>query len=186
MERRWGYFEVKPGGMIVEFEEQLDGKPLFTLPDTKSKVLRSPEHVCVVVEDIEKASKLLSSIWGLGPWQVMDYIPSRHEVTVGPFPMSLRWALAKLETIVLELIQPLTGNTFWAKFLEEHGEGLHHIAFSMPDYDEMVTKLEKQGSQVVFASSLRGKRLCCIQTKPGGLMLEFVKVGIHKDYYKKL
>jgi catechol 2,3-dioxygenase-like lactoylglutathione lyase family enzyme len=185
-ERRWGYFHLSPGGLIVEFEEHLDVKPLFSLPENTKVTLPPLEHVCVVVEDIEKTSKFLSSIWGLGPWEIMDYVPTREEITVGPFPMSLKWTLARLGPIVLELIQPVTGRTVWAEFLEANGEGLHHLAFSMPNYDEMVAGVQKHGGKMVFANVLHGKRSCYLETSPGGLIVEFADQGIHTDYYKKL
>ena len=184
--RRWGYFYTSPGGLIIEFEEQLDGKPIFNPPENTTATLPPPEHVCVAVKDIEKTSQFLYSTFGLGPWEIMDYNPSRDEITVGEFPMSLRWALAKLGPLVLELIQPVMGRTVWAEFIRTKGEGLHHIAFSMSNYDETVARAQAHGGKMVFANILHGKRSCYLDTKPGGLILEFADQGIHTDYYKKL
>ena len=49
----------------------------------------------------------------------------------------------------LELIQPNEAPSTWRNFLEEHGEGMHHIAFQVKDSAARVADAEKQGLKLV-------------------------------------
>ena len=44
------------------------------------------------------------------------------------------WRFFDLENIQLELIQPNGVKSTWQDFLDEHGEGIHHIAFPVKEY----------------------------------------------------
>ena len=41
----------------------------------------------------------------------------------------LQVCFAEANGIIWELMQPVSGKTIMAEFLEQHGEGIHHIAF---------------------------------------------------------
>ena len=56
-----------------------------------------------------------------------------------------RLAFTEIGPIELELIQPLEGDSVWADFLEEHGEGIQHIRFNVPELEPVLEYLEKQG-----------------------------------------
>jgi 4-hydroxyphenylpyruvate dioxygenase-like putative hemolysin len=51
--------------------------------------------------------------------------------------------------VSLELIEPLGGPSTWKDFLDEKGEGVHHIAFMVEGTDEVVARLETQGVSLV-------------------------------------
>ena len=140
--------------------------------------LPSPNHIGVVVKDVDKTSKFLSSMWGLGPWHTLDYKARKDDMIVGE-PFRLKIAFAKLGSTVLELLQPVEGNSIWAQALETEGEGIHHIAFSVSNWDEMVSKLQDEGSKMlvcarVVGGTYDGKRWCYFDTKPGGIIVEFM------------
>jgi len=42
---------------------------------------------------------------------------------------NLQVCFAEANGIIWELMQPVSGKTIMAEFLEQHGEGIHHIAF---------------------------------------------------------
>ncbi len=133
-----------------------------------------PDHIGVVVKDADKTAEFLSSVWGFGPWQLIDYTPRKEDVIVGaPFTLKIRFT--KLRTTILELIQPIEGESVWAKALETHGEGIQHIAFSIRNWDEMVSKFQQQGAEMVAAAfTPDGKRWCYMDTKPGGIVFELM------------
>jgi hypothetical protein len=56
-----------------------------------------------------------------------------------------------------ELLQPLEGPSIYRDWLETHGEGLHHVAVMLHDFDES-TQL-KQKFADVGASVLMGGRI---------------------------
>ncbi len=46
------------------------------------------------------------------------------------------------EHIQIELIQPNGVKSTWQDFLDEHGEGIHHIAFNVKNTDEKIRAME--------------------------------------------
>jgi catechol 2,3-dioxygenase-like lactoylglutathione lyase family enzyme len=53
----------------------------------------------------------------------------------GQFDQKLGWH--RHGTITWEWITPLAGPTVYQDFLDEHGEGFHHLAFDVADIDEV-------------------------------------------------
>ena len=49
----------------------------------------------------------------------------------------------------LELIQPNDAPSTWRNFLNEHGEGMHHIAFQVRDSAGQVAKAEAAGLKLI-------------------------------------
>jgi methylmalonyl-CoA/ethylmalonyl-CoA epimerase len=48
----------------------------------------------------------------------------------------------------IELLEPL-GDGFLSRFLERHGEGLHHITFKTDDIREAIAEVERRGYELV-------------------------------------
>lgn len=51
--------------------------------------------------------------------------------------------------VQLELIEPNEYPSTWREFLDEHGEGMHHIAFGVKDMDSVIKKCEDEGMTLV-------------------------------------
>lgn len=47
--------------------------------------------------------------------------------------------------IQIELISPVSGDSPYATFLRERGEGLHHLAFVVASIDKQINKLDQAG-----------------------------------------
>jgi len=139
--------------------------------DSSKTALPAPGHLGVVVEDLDKAKEFLSRVLGLGPWQVIDFAPTKDELFIGE-PFRLRIAVAELAPLALELVQPLEGKSIWSEFLKSKGEGLHHIAFTVPNWDEMVQIMEQAGIRMAAGGTINGKRWCYFETSPGGIIIE--------------
>jgi hypothetical protein len=137
----------------------------------------TPNHIGVVVENAEKTSKFLSSMCGLGSWSAFKYSPGKDDLILGE-PFGLNIAVAKWGATVIELLQPLTSGSVWSNFLETNGEGLHHLALTVTNYDDMVLGLKQQGASMLVSghapSQFNGRPWCYFDTKPGGLIIEFM------------
>ena len=153
--------------------------------DIGGMALSTPEHISVVVKDIDKTTEFLSSTFGLGPWLIVETSFLKDAMIVGE-PSRLKSALAKLGSVVLELLQPLEEGSLWGQFLKTKGEGLHHIAFTIPNWEEEVSKLSEQGSKIVWGVIYEGKRACYVETKSGGIIIEIGEQGIHDKLWKEL
>jgi hypothetical protein len=59
--------------------------------------------------------------------------------------------------VVVELLQPLEGDSIYKEWLEEHGEGLHHIAVMRPSPEQ--SDATKQRFADLGATVLMGGRI---------------------------
>lgn len=134
--------------------------------------LTNLSHVGIAVENAEKTAKLLSSIWNIGRPEIFDYEPKPHEMIAGE-PFSVRLVFIKFGPLTIELLEPLDDKSIWSKFIAEKGEGIHHIALGVSNYDEMVERLQAQGHSLLVAAAFNGCRWCYFDTAPGGTVVEF-------------
>lgn len=120
-----------------------DIKPAMDVSD------KSIIQIGFVVNDAVKMAKRYSEIFGIGPWnfiegKVRDCI--LHGKTLRNIDCGLRLAMADLGRIQLELIQPMYGPSTHMSFLQEQGEGIHHISFgAVEGHDQIISGLTARG-----------------------------------------
>ncbi len=141
--------------------------------------LTNISHLGVAVEDAAKTVGFLSSVWDIGTPEIADYEAKPEEMIFGQ-PFKVRLVFIKFGTHTIELLQPLDDKSIWSKFIKEKGEGIHHIAYGVSNYDEMVSLFQKQGHKLLVAAVFQGCRWCYFDTRPGGMVIEF------REEYKKL
>jgi methylmalonyl-CoA/ethylmalonyl-CoA epimerase len=134
--------------------------------------LTNLSHVGIAVKDAEATTKFLSSIWNIGDPHVSDYEPKKDELFVGE-PFKARLVQIKFGALNIELLQPLDNKSIWSTFIEEKGEGIHHIALGVSNYDEIVELFKKQGHPLLISAIFEGDRWCYFDTSPGGMVVEF-------------
>ncbi len=98
-------------------------------------MVRRIDHVSIAVGDLEKGKEFF--IKGLGG----------KELYCESYPaMGFRWTTIELGTsCFIELIDPVGSGGFLDKFLETHGEGLHHITVQVDDLQKTRRILEERG-----------------------------------------
>ena len=106
---------------------------------------RLPElfHIGWVVRDCAAAQEELSARLGAGPF-VSFGDESRFDQALvhgKPTPFALKVAFGALGGVLLELLEPLDDRSPHAEFLGERGEGLHHLAFLVTDFDEQLAAI---------------------------------------------
>lgn len=107
-------------------------------------------QIGVVVADLEQATRHLTEVFGIGPFRVIDWPPAGRDdiqkIYHGqPGNFTARMAFTELGPVELELIQPMTGDSIWKDFLEEHGGGIHHLRFNVDDIEPVQSYLAGQG-----------------------------------------
>ena len=104
-------------------------------------------QIGIIVKNLEEAVKQDETM-GIGPWEI-----SAMNNTIPPFD-DLKFDGKELETkgdiiktamitcfgLELELIEPVAPETAYYKWLEEHGPGIHHVAFDVRDDYETFLK----------------------------------------------
>jgi methylmalonyl-CoA/ethylmalonyl-CoA epimerase len=121
-----------------------DGK---TIPND-IVMLQDFHHICLLVRDVEKVAQNFSKAFGIGPFTATPYETPASKGTVHGKPQGykLKFANAKIGPISLELVEPIEGNSALTEFLEERGQGLHHLAYRCPPpLDEELAKWKKVG-----------------------------------------
>jgi methylmalonyl-CoA/ethylmalonyl-CoA epimerase len=111
-------------------------------------------HIGWVVRDCAAAQRELGARLGAGPF-VSAGNEARFDKTLvhgKPTPFSLRVAFGALGGVLLELLEPLDDRSPHAEFLASHGEGMHHLAFLVPDFDEQLAAV--RGSSGAGAAEL--------------------------------
>ncbi len=102
--------------------------------------LKSVDHIGMVVKDIEAAKAFCSSHLGLGPWEDWEI----------PGTGGLKGTLARLGGVGLQLLEPLSKESYHTDFLRTQGGGIHHYCVLVDDVDAATKELEENGGKVLF------------------------------------
>lgn len=76
----------------------------------------------------------------------------------------MKIALANMGSIQLELIQPLSASIY-TEFLNERGEGIHHIGCFVDNLNEAVAMVKKQGISVIQSGNFPGGGYAYLDTE---------------------
>ena len=68
----------------------------------------------------------------------------------------MRLALADIGNIQFELIEPKDDKSIYAEFLKEHGEGLHHVAFGVDNYEKAMGFFRGKGHSILQGGTWHG------------------------------
>jgi catechol 2,3-dioxygenase-like lactoylglutathione lyase family enzyme len=107
-----------------------------------------------VVRDIDKSKKIFSNFLGM---KIPENIHSGNfEITQteyrgkkAPLAGCLLAFFHVNENLTIELIEPNGHPSAWQEFLDENGEGIHHIAFNIKGMKENILSCEKFGMELI-------------------------------------
>ena len=132
-------------------------------------------QIGVVVEDIDRAIAFYQSTFGLGPFDVMEIGAPNVWDRGEEKSIKARLAFADLGGVQLELIQILEGDSFHLEFLREHGEGLHHLGFTVKDFQAKLEQAKALGFEVLQTGPL-GRFYAYLDTRRcGGIIVELIE-----------
>jgi methylmalonyl-CoA/ethylmalonyl-CoA epimerase len=101
----------------------------------------------VVVRNLEKVAKRFADIFGIR-WTLYDFKPARILLNgeTPADPPCLKIAIGNFGGRSLKLIEPVSGQSSYAQFLEKNGEGFYTIGLgTLLNHDEVVSALTKAG-----------------------------------------
>jgi methylmalonyl-CoA/ethylmalonyl-CoA epimerase len=78
----------------------------------------------------------------------------------------------------IELLEPLSSDSTIGKFLESHGEGIHHFAVEVNDIEAVLAELKRKGVTLIDDKpkpGAEGKKIAFVHPKSTkGVLLELV------------
>ena len=127
------------------------------------------DQIAFVVNDMEKAKAVMKTLFGAEPDRENQASTTRH-----------RMAFYHFANIELELILPDERTDTQKKFLEKHGQGIHHIRFDVSDYKKTTQDLASRGYPLLSETdSVRkeGVKVAFINTEPDlGAYIELINM----------
>ena len=117
-------------------------------------------QVCLVADDAEGMARRYCQIFGLEMPQV-HYLDAANAETRAVHKSSPTEATAKIITwqfgqVQFEIIEPINGPSAWKDFLDEHGNGIHHIAFRVQGSDAVAESFAQAGFGIVMQGRFSG------------------------------
>jgi len=138
-------------------------------------------QIGVVVKDVQKAANYYSSLLGVGPFTIYDFVPEMHVFNGEQTYAKVKMGKAMWNNMELELIQPLEGKSPHMDFLQQRGEGVQHFGFNVPNFDELYEKFTKEGFKPLLRSggyveTYKGDlKVCYFDTdKAVGILFEII------------
>src|SRR4029079_2735750 len=133
----------------------------------REPVFTGTMQVSIVVPDLDAAMRTYVEDYGIGPWDVYEFNPGNvsgmHEGGT-PVARSCTLALANVGGVQWELVEPLDGDSVYARFLAEHGPGVHHVGVGVGDYQATLDELGARGHEVLLGGTYNGVTFAYLST----------------------
>jgi methylmalonyl-CoA/ethylmalonyl-CoA epimerase len=96
------------------------------------------DHLGFAVRNIDEAVAFYTNTFDVQEWERID-IPERHTAV----------AVARIGGTLLELIAPTSEEAAFAKYLNERGPGMHHVAYAVDDIVASLAEVKARGAQLI-------------------------------------
>ncbi len=105
------------------------------------------EHLGIAVHSIEEALPYYEGVLGMKCYAVEEVADQK-----------VKTAFFKVgnSNTKIELLEPTSPDSTIAKFLETRGEGIHHIAFAVPDTEAALREVEAKDVRLIDQHPRRG------------------------------
>lgn len=127
--------------------------------------MRKVEHIGIAVEDLEKANDIYAQLLGVRPYK-NEEVESENVIT----------SFFKVGPNKVELLQATDDASDIAGFISKRGEGIHHLAFDVPDIKKEMERLKSLGFRLLSEEPKKGadnKLICFVHPKSAnGVLIE--------------
>jgi len=103
------------------------------------------EHIGIAVKSLQESLPLFERLLG-APCYATEEVADQKVKT----------AFFKVGQTKIELLEPTSSESSIAKFIEKRGEGIHHLAFAVPDLPASLAELRNAGTQLIDAQPRAG------------------------------
>ncbi len=124
------------------------------------------EHLGIAVKSLETAIPYYEQILGMKCYSIEEVKDQK-----------VRTAFFKVGQTKIELLEPTGPDSTIAKFIENKGEGIHHLAFAVADTAEALDELSAKGIRLIDSAPRAGAEGLSIgfahPKATGGVLTEF-------------
>ncbi len=103
------------------------------------------EHIGIAVKDINESNKLFAKLLNTEHYK-MEEVESEGVIT----------SFFKIGDVKIELLQATKPESAIHKFVENKGEGVHHIAFAVENVNEELERLKNEGFEAIHQQAKDG------------------------------
>ena len=96
------------------------------------------EHLGIAVKSIEACLPYYEEMLGMKCYNIEEVADQK-----------VKTAFFKVGQTKIELLEPTSEDSTIAKFIEKKGEGIHHIAFAVPDVQAALDEAESKGVKLI-------------------------------------
>ncbi len=129
--------------------------------------LEKVEEIAIAVEDADESADFFEDLFGLS-FEAEWEIPSDD----------MRVKSANLSGTQIQMLEPTSSGGVIAKFLENKGEGIHHICFKVKNLDDLVERLEDKDVTLIPEEPIEIGDVSYIFVHPKsahGVMIELIE-----------
>lgn len=108
-------------------------------------LLQQIDHLGIAVRSIDAALPYYEKVLGL-TCERIEEVPSQK----------VRTAFFDVGGVHLELLEPTAADSPIAKFLDDRGEGIHHIAFRSSDIEGQLAQAKGEGVRLIHETPIDG------------------------------
>lgn len=101
--------------------------------------IRRIDHIGIAVRDLKKAMETMTKIFGAELICIKDLTMSGNQAAA---------AYMKLGESIIVLDEASHPGGFLERFIEQRGEGLHHVGLEVENLDDFVKDLENKGIRI--------------------------------------
>ena len=114
------------------------------------------DHIAIAVNSVDEALNDYQSVLNIDQLE-FEVVPNEK----------VKVAMLELEDTRIELMEPTSHDSPIKKFLNERGEGIHHIAITADDIEKDVAKASAKGMKMLggLRSGSYGRRITFIHPK---------------------
>ena len=130
------------------------------IPGIAAEFLGNAVEIAIVTRDHKRT---MEGLWrlGIGPWRVYTFSPANtadQTYRGQPAAFTMKVCFAHHGALIWELIEPVSGPTIFAEFLDRHGEGIHHVAYDCNNvpFEQRIAEFARRGFRLVQSGSWVG------------------------------
>jgi catechol 2,3-dioxygenase-like lactoylglutathione lyase family enzyme len=134
--------------------------------------LGAPDQLGFVVRDLDAAIAAYAPMFG--EFTVMDTGEMEWDYRGRPEMSALRIGFCPTDTVEIELIQWVSGETPHKEFIDAGREGMHHVRFIVEDMDASIERAASIGFEPVWYKRFDSTMAACYLERTGdSLLIEF-------------